>query len=152
MDSRPEKEETRATRSRRSFLDVVLKTGVVAWLAAMAAPTLVYLWPARSQGARSTRAAAGSAKDFPAGTARMVQAEGAPILVIRLAEDRFKAFSAICTHLGCIVKWEAGTRDIRCPCHAAVFSADGKVVSGPPSRPLVEYQVTVSGDDVVVKL
>jgi Rieske Fe-S protein len=74
------------------------------------------------------------------------------IVVTQPKKDEFKAFSAICTHLGCIVKWDPETRKILCPCHAGVFGADGKVVGGPPSRPLPEYEVLKQGNELKVRL
>jgi cytochrome b6-f complex iron-sulfur subunit len=63
------------------------------------------------------------------------------------------AFSAICPHLGCVVKWEASGRYIVCPCHDGRFNAQtGAVISGPPPGPLPKYNVTVDGDDVYVIL
>ena len=140
-----------APETRRSFLDLVLRAGLTVWLAGMLAPAISYLWPARSRGRMNT-VSAGPVKGFSAGAARMAQAEGKPILVIKTAEDHYVAFSAICTHLGCIVKWNAGSKQIHCPCHAAVFDVNGKVVSGPPPRPLQRYDVLVSGGEVLVKL
>jgi len=137
---------------RRSFLDLVLKGGLAIWGAAMAAPTVAYLWPARSGSGRAASVSAGPAKDFAVGTAKMLQAEGKPVLVLRVSEEIFRAFSPICTHLGCIVKWEPAVRKIVCPCHAGDFDAEGKNVSGPPPRPLQPYSVSVVGGEVVVKL
>jgi len=82
----------------------------------------------------------------------MTQSRGLPILVIRLSDEKFKAFSAICTHLGCVVQWDAGRKVIACPCHAAEFSAEGQVVSGPPPGPLKEYQVMVIGEEIRIKV
>ena len=44
----------------------------------------------------------------------------------------FRAFSAICTHLGCIVGWDAARHQIACPCHAGFFDINGRPVAGPP--------------------
>ena len=82
----------------------------------------------------------------------MIQGEGKPVLVIAAGEKRFRAFSAICTHLGCIVKWDPATQKILCPCHAGVFGADGRVLSGPPPRPLPEYEVVQIGNELKVKV
>ena len=49
-------------------------------------------------------------------------------------------FSNVCTHLGCRVNWEADKNEYVCPCHDGHFGLDGKVVSGPPPRPLDVYQ------------
>jgi menaquinol-cytochrome c reductase iron-sulfur subunit len=44
--------------------------------------------------------------------------------------------SPICTHLGCPIRWQAKRSSFVCPCHGAVFDADGKNVAGPPPRPM----------------
>jgi cytochrome b6-f complex iron-sulfur subunit len=72
------------------------------------------------------------------------------VLVFRSPQG-FRAYSAICTHLGCIVAWSEAHHDIECPCHAGVFDINGKVVSGPPPRPLSEYSVVVVNGEVMVK-
>lgn len=141
-----------AKPERRAFLDLLLTGGLAVWGTAMAVPTAFYLWPARSGSGRDVTVSAGPAKDFAVGTAKMLQAEGRPVLVIRISEEVFRAFSPICTHLGCLVKWDAAARNILCPCHAGVFDAEGRNVSGPPPRPLDAYPVSVVGEDVVVNL
>lgn len=146
MDPAPELPAT-----RRSFLDAAMKAGIAAGAAGMAVPAALYLLPARSRGPHEALAPAGPKAGFEPGTARLLQAGGRPLLVLAAGEGRFRAFSAICTHLGCIVKWDPSTRTILCPCHAGVFGADGKVISGPPSRPLPEYEVLVVGDELKVK-
>lgn len=55
----------------------------------------------------------------------------------------FKIFDNHCTHLGCAYHWEAGTQRFVCPCHNGQFDISGKVVSGPPPRPLDYYDAKV---------
>lgn len=64
------------------------------------------------------------------------------------------ALSATCTHLGCQVRWDAATKNFRCPCHGGVFDTQGNVVSGPPPRPLdrIEARLDDSETDVLVRL
>lgn len=64
------------------------------------------------------------------------------------------ALSATCTHLGCQVRWDAGTTKFRCPCHGGVFDAQGNVVEGPPPAALrrVETRLDDSGLEVLVRL
>lgn len=51
-----------------------------------------------------------------------------------------EAISLSCTHQGCTVKRQADG-EFHCPCHGAVFNADGKVVKGPAERDLPRYKI-----------
>ena len=64
-----------------------------------------------------------------------------------------RAFSAVCTHLGCIIKWQP-TNDSKwfCPCHKGRYDAEGRVVAGPPPRPLTRLPVSVRDGTVFVKM
>lgn len=63
-----------------------------------------------------------------------------PVFVINHGKGRFSIMDARCTHLGCPVSWSADEHRFLCPCHEGVFDAQGKVVSGPPPRPLDLYE------------
>ena len=65
-----------------------------------------------------------------------------------------RALSATCTHLGCQVQWDGEGRKFRCPCHGGVYDASGKVVEGPPPRPLdaVEARIDPADASVLVRL
>jgi cytochrome b6-f complex iron-sulfur subunit len=62
--------------------------------------------------------------------------------------NRFRAVSAICTHLGCTVNLVG--QGFHCPCHGSVFSQNGVVVSGPAPSPLPWFEVTLSRDGHLV--
>lgn len=141
-----------ADRSRRDFLDWTLRVGVALGTAGAAVPAALYLLPARHRGPKNVVVSGGPVEGFAPGTARMLQAEGRPVLLIAEGPVRWRALSAICTHLGCIVKWDERSGTIQCPCHAASFAPDGRVLSGPPSKPLPEYVVVRAGDELKVKL
>jgi Rieske Fe-S protein len=67
------------------------------------------------------------------------------VVVTQPAAGTFKAFSAICTHSGCMVNKVAGGT-INCPCHGSKYDIkDGSVVDGPAPDPLEERKITVSG-------
>lgn len=53
----------------------------------------------------------------------------------------FVAFDPHCTHLGCPYRFDEARQEFLCPCHNAVFSMEGEVISGPPPRPLDRYAV-----------
>jgi Rieske Fe-S protein len=64
------------------------------------------------------------------------------------------AFSATCTHLGCQVQWAADKKRFLCPCHGGAYDAGGRVVGGPPPRPLDTLEARIDGSDreVLVRL
>ena len=57
-----------------------------------------------------------------------------------------------CTHLGCSVRWDSETDHFRCPCHGGVYNEQGKVVEGPPPRPLTRLEVKIEDDICFVRL
>ncbi|MFE7564963.1 Rieske (2Fe-2S) protein [Kitasatospora sp. NPDC057500] len=72
------------------------------------------------------------------------------IVVTQPAEGQFKAFSAKCTHAGCIVD-QVKNQQIQCPCHSSLFGiTDGAVLDGPAKSPLPEYTVAVEDGNLKV--
>jgi nitrite reductase/ring-hydroxylating ferredoxin subunit len=72
------------------------------------------------------------------------------VVVTQPTEGDFKCFTAVCTHMGCIVSSvQAG--GIRCECHGSAFSIkDGSAVNPPATRPLDEVAITVDGDQISI--
>ncbi len=58
------------------------------------------------------------------------------VWVVKNSSAGITVFSPACTHLGCHFTWNPRTGHFECPCHASVFTIDGKVASGPAPRPL----------------
>ena len=78
--------------------------------------------------------------------------EDDPCILLRLEPEKFVAFNQHCTHLACPVVFNAANRQLECPCHKGFFSADdGRVVAGPPKRPLEALCVSVRDNGVWVK-
>ncbi len=87
-----------------------------------------------------------------------------PVLVVKHMEgekEELLAYSAVCTHLGCLVNWVPASEAKKfsnikssyvffCPCHDGVFGPHGEVLAGPAPLPLEKVQVTVKGDDIIV--
>ena len=77
-------------------------------------------------------------------------ADDDPAVLLRVDEQAVVAFSQKCTHLGCVVYYEAEARRWHCPCHEGNFEAiTGDVISGPPTRPLGRIDVEVRDDGQV---
>jgi Rieske Fe-S protein len=75
----------------------------------------------------------------------------AKVVVTQPSKGEYKAFSAVCTHVGCLCNQVAdGT--INCPCHGSKFKiTDGSVVAGPAPAPLAAKTVTVSGGKILLQ-
>jgi menaquinol-cytochrome c reductase iron-sulfur subunit len=65
------------------------------------------------------------------------------VFVLRKSEMEVLAFSNKCTHLSCRVNWNQDQQQYICPCHDAHFDINGKIISGPPPRPLDTYETKV---------
>lgn len=89
-----------------------------------------------------------AAADVPVGGGTILK--GAQVVVTQPTKGDFKAFSAICTHQGCLVG-SVTDREIVCPCHGSRYSiATGEPLSGPAPSPLPAKKVSVHGGDVSV--
>jgi menaquinol-cytochrome c reductase iron-sulfur subunit len=60
--------------------------------------------------------------------------------------------SNICTHLGCGVRWDPDRNAFVCPCHNGVFNRDGKVISGPPPKPLRRFVSKVADGEIHIRV
>jgi cytochrome b6-f complex iron-sulfur subunit len=91
------------------------------------------------------------ANDLPTGAALIFKFGTKPALLIHEKDGSWSALSAVCTHLGCTVQYEAPEDRIFCACHGGVYDPKtGANVSGPPPRPLDRYKVTLGTDGVTV--
>jgi Rieske Fe-S protein len=95
----------------------------------------------------------GTVDEIPVGTGKKVMVdESLTILVTHPKQDQFRAFSATCTHSGCIV---SGVKDgqIACACHGARFNTDsGEPEQGPAKSPLGKITVEVRGNELYALL
>jgi Rieske Fe-S protein len=134
---------------RRDFLAVSVGTSATALAVASAYPVVRYLDPPREALAAGP-SAAGRLEDFPVGSVRLVVLADRPIFILRTSTE-VRAFSALCTHLKCVVEYSADQKRFECPCHGGIYALDGSNVAGPPPRPLEELEVTISEGSVLVE-
>jgi len=139
--------------SRRGFVKyVLLGFSALATAGGALTPIVAYLWPPKVGAAQASgRVAVAATADLTVGQGQVFSVNNKPVLVIHTADDEFKAVSATCTHLGCIVFWNEQRRVIACPCHEAYFNTNGAVISGPPPAPLEVYRVQIAADQIYVE-
>ena len=137
--------------TRRRFVDWLLGTSVGGLVAAVAYPAARYVVPPPA--GESTASAVTlpiNPNDVEPNSGQIFKFGSQPGILIRLASGEFRAFSAKCTHLGCIVQYRADLGQIWCACHNGHFDLNGHNVSGPPPSPLPGFEVNVRDDQIVV--
>ena len=82
--------------------------------------------------------AGSSLRGIPREEGRVVQIEGEKLAAFRDAKGKLTVKSAICTHMGCVVRWNPAEKTWDCPCHGSRFMATGEVMGGPAETPLAE--------------
>ncbi|MGG7575319.1 Rieske (2Fe-2S) protein [Streptomyces sirii] len=142
--------------TRRNVVAAVGAAGLTAALAAcgsgsgMADPDAGGGDPADQGAGGSGTAGAGGAlaktSEIPKGGGKIFKAE--KVVVTQPRDGEIKAFSAVCTHAGCIVGEVTGGT-INCMCHGSKFDiTDGSVKDGPATKPLAPAKVNVKGGSV----
>lgn len=135
---------------RRRFLNYLLGTGFGATLIAIFYPIIKFITPPQVIEATQNSVTAGKVSELALNSGKIFKFGNKPGLLIRSASGELKAFSAVCTHLDCIVQYEPEKRQIWCACHNGQYNLSGQNVGGPPPRPLEEYVVNTRGEEIVV--
>jgi cytochrome b6-f complex iron-sulfur subunit len=133
---------------RRDVLGAAVGGSAAAFALAVVYPVARFIEPPTRPGGGPV--SVGKLEEFPLDGAKMVIVDEKPVLVFRTQDGQVRAFSALCTHLQCVVAFSAERRQIECPCHRGVYSLDGQNIDGPPPRPLDELLVTVNDGSVIV--
>lgn len=138
-------------RTRRGFLDLAL--GLLGAISAMgvAYPIGMYLWPRedKKEGG-AVRSMKFPVSEVPIGEAKFVRFLNKPAVIVRPNEQETHVLSAVCTHLGCVVKWNETVKELICPCHGGKFDAKGNVLGGPPPKPLQSFTAKLENEYIVV--
>ena len=131
--------------TRRKFIQFGAASIGAAWVGTLAQNQL---FPSES-GVQTANPVEIPLAELPVGGFKQITYAGVPVLVVRTAES-IKAFSLICTHLGCTLQWQEGKKEFYCPCHDGRFDRFGEVMAGPPPLPLEQYAIQVDGEKVII--
>lgn len=82
----------------------------------------------------------------PLGEGQVVEIGGENVAVYRGQDGVVYTISPVCTHAGCIVRWNAGEKSWDCPCHGGRYTPDGRVIEGPPVKGLERVEVGVKAE------
>ena len=148
--------EATTTVNRRTILNWFLGTSIGALLVSVIYPVMRYMTPPKITEAATNQIEAGEVNDPQLLERRykIVRFGAEPVILVKAADNDFRAFSATCTHLDCIVGFQKEQTRIYCNCHGGCYDLQGRNVSGPPPRPLTPYKVNVvakgSGPGLIV--
>ena len=136
--------ETKLTSSRRGFFTALSGLGLIllAWPKAVLAGNKPWVAIPLAKAPKLQKA----------GGSMVTKIRGKELLVVRDGDASAHAFEAKCPHEGCDLTYAPATNKIECPCHDAVFDLTGKVLQGPPPRPLDSYQAIVDGERILLRI
>jgi cytochrome b6-f complex iron-sulfur subunit len=137
--------------NRRSFLNISIQFFVTTFLILTGYAFIRYLWPQKQkQNETSSNTVAIAISEISVNQFKFIRYKGKAAILIRPSENEFYAISAVCTHLGCIVKYDTNKKQLICPCHTAVFDHHGNVISGPAPKPLETYPIKIKEGKIII--
>jgi Rieske Fe-S protein len=150
---------------RKGFVKIVTSALGSIMAAMVGVPVIGYfISPAIDESGGDDWIALGSVDNYPAGSPTQFNftltkingwersSKSYGVFVLRLEDGDIKVLSDVCTHLSCRVNWNEENQEFACPCHAAFFDKNGLVKSGPPPRPLDQYEVKLEEDQLFIHL
>lgn len=150
--------------SRSGFVKLVTVAAGTVMAAVIGLPALEYLIsPALRVKESEAWIPLGPLKDYPIGTPKLFNFTRSQIngwektvlsygvFVVRPDETQLLVLSNICTHLACRVSWHTDLQHYVSPCHNGHFDMVGKVLSGPPPRPLDEFVTKIEDGNLFIQ-
>ncbi len=137
--------------SRKRFIDWALRLGGLAAAGSVLYPTVRYLSPIQTAGANGPveltddELAKIKAQQFV-----ITKVGTRKILILRDSQGAYRAVDAKCTHEGCTVAYLPAQQIISCGCHNGRFDLDGRILGGPPPKPLVQHDVVADASGKVI--
>ncbi len=148
--------------SRRSFLGYTIGAVGAFITATLGSATAIFAASPVLTGRQKAQMTLGPVSGFQVGVPKVVELQvtrkdgwieeetSKSVWVVREGEASFAVFAARCTHLGCAFNWSSERKEFACPCHNGRFALDGRVLGGPPPRPLDRLENWVEGGKLVI--
>lgn len=127
--------------TRREFLNYIWGASMALLLAESAVLTYLFSFPRFRAGDFGGKIAV-SVTDFPQLNADPVPNNVGKFWMVNTAKGVMTHYK-ICTHLGCLYKWDESAKIFSCPCHGSQFSYDGTYRAGPAPRGLDRFSFEV---------
>jgi Rieske Fe-S protein len=136
---------------RRNLLNWFLSTTAGAFLLSVTYPLSRYLIPPDvEESTANTVTLALKPQEVKPNSGQIFRFGSQAGILVKDTNGELKAFSAVCTHLACIVQYRPDINHIWCACHNGHFDLNGRNVEGPPPKPLEQFVVNVRADQIVV--
>lgn len=136
--------------SRRSFLNYVLSISGLGLAVSILYPLISFLKPPKQNEAEVSSVLACKLSEIEKEGFKIIRFGNKPVILIRTAEDKLVAFSAVCTHLDCTVQYRKDMGTIWCACHNGKYDLTGRNISGPPPRPLDPFVVNLKSEEIYI--
>ncbi|HET9916556.1 MAG TPA: Rieske (2Fe-2S) protein [Candidatus Binatia bacterium] len=137
--------------NRRNLLNWFLSTTAGAFLVSVTYPLSRYLIPPDvEESTANTVTLALKPQEVKPNSGQIFRFGSQAGILVKDTNGELKAFSAVCTHLACIVQYRPDINHIWCACHNGHFDLNGRNVEGPPPKPLEQFVVNVRAEQIVV--
>jgi Rieske Fe-S protein len=136
--------------SRRKFLRYLFKGSLAGISFLITYPIIKYIIPPKISVPVQKTVIAAKVGELNPNSGKIFKFGNKPGILIKTPDGQLKAFSAVCTHLGCIVQYRKDFQHIWCACHNGHYNLKGINIKGPPPRPLTPYDVNVKNGNVYV--
>jgi len=137
------------TINRREFLSYAWGVAATVLMVEAGAATFAYAYPRFRAGEFGGKFTLGAATVLPSMDALPLANPAGKFWLVNTAQGP-KALYMVCTHLGCLYKWDIALNHFKCPCHNSEYSREGDYIAGPTSRSLDQFAVEIIENGKVV--
>ncbi len=137
--------------TRRRFTNFALGGALLGWLVTAVYPAIKFLIPPEQIEMEPEVVDMGSVEEFPPGSSKNFKFGKTLVILVRSETGSFNALAATCTHLDCTVQFRKDKDTIWCACHNGVYDLAGRNISGPPPKPLEQFDVNIVSGKIFIR-